>query len=249
MPTRQNCANIEIAALCACALRSGGRKIYIHMIITEQKTFAEILDGLKGHNKIFLIGCGECATTCNTGGDLQLQKIKQELEAAGKAVMGISLPKAPCIASQIKIELAKNAKVLRQVDAILVLACGLGVQSVKSNDRSGLDVTPALNTLFGAVMEASGDFYEKCSLCGECVLAVTSGICPVTLCAKGLLNGPCGGMNKGKCEVDKEKDCAWVLIYKDLEKKGKLDTLKQIRLPKDHKRFVRPRRLMAAKTN
>ena len=217
------------------------------MIITEQKPIAEIIDSLKGYNKLFLIGCGECATTCKTGGEEELLKMKDKLQAQGKTILGICIPGAPCLASQIKTELAKNLKLLQQAEAILVLACGLGVQSVKDNDRWGLVVLPGCNTLFGAVMDAKGNFYEKCSLCGECVLDITAGICPITLCPKGLLNGPCGGMDKGKCEVDKEKDCAWVLIYKELEKRKKLDALKRIQKPKDFKKSTKPQKLILAK--
>jgi len=217
------------------------------MIITEQKPFEEILESLKGYTKIFLVGCGECATTCKTGGEEELLKMKAELQAHGKTVLGTCIPGAPCVAAQIKTELAKNIKLLREAEAILVLACGLGAQSVKDNDRLGLVVLPGCNTLFGAVMDAQGNFYEKCSLCGECVLDVTGGICPITLCPKGLLNGPCGGMDKGKCEVDKEKDCAWVLIYKELEKSKKLDELKKIQKPKDFKKATKPHKLILIK--
>jgi ferredoxin len=216
------------------------------MVISEQKPLQEILDSLKDYRQVFLVGCGECATTCKTGGKDELVKMQQELESAGKVVLGSCIPDAPCIASQIKTELAKNMKLLRQADAVLVLACGLGTQSVKDNDRLGLAVLPACNTSFGALMDAQGNFLEKCSLCGECVLAQTQGICPLTLCAKGLLNGPCGGMNKGKCEVDSEKDCAWVLIYKELEKKNKLADFKKIKGPKDFKKTTRPRKLVMA---
>ena len=217
------------------------------MIITELKPFQDIIDSLKNYTKIFLVGCGECATTCKTGGEPEILKMKQDLEAAGKAVVGFCLPSAPCVAAKLKAELAKNMPVMRQAEAILVLACGLGTQSVKDNDRFGLAVFPACNSIFGAVMDAKGDFYEKCSLCGECVLSVTGGICPITLCAKGLLNGPCGGMNKGKCEVDKDRDCAWVLIYKELEKNKKLESLKEIRSPKDFKKSGKPHKLLMAK--
>ncbi len=217
------------------------------MIITEQKPFQEIIDSLKGYTKIFLVGCGECATTCKSGGKEELLKMQQELEKQGKAILGTCIPDAPCVASQIKTELAKNMKALREAEAILVLACGLGAQSVKENDRLGLAVLPACNTLFGAVMDAQGNFYEKCSLCGECVLDVTGGICPITLCAKGLLNGPCGGMDKGKCEVDKDRDCAWVLIYKELEKRKKLDELKKVQAAKDFKKTTKPRKLIMTK--
>jgi ferredoxin len=218
------------------------------MIISEQKPLEEIIESLKGATKIFLVGCGECATTCKTGGKDELLKMQQELEKHGKTIVGIVIPDAPCIASQIKTELAKNIKALREAEAVLVLACGLGIQSVKDNDRLGLAVLPGCNTLFGALMDASGNFQEKCSLCGECVLEFTGGICPITLCAKGLLNGPCGGMNKGKCEVDKERDCAWVLIYNELEKTKKLDRLKEIKSPKDFKKTIKPHKLIAAKS-
>ena len=156
------------------------------MIVTEQKAFEKIIDSLKDYTKIFLVGCGECATTCKTGGEEELLGMRQELEKAGKVVMGSCIPSAPCVAAQIKTELAKNMQALRQSEAILVLACGLGVQSVRDNDRLGLAVLPACDTLFGAVLDAQGNFYEKCSLCGECVLDITGGICPITLCSKGL---------------------------------------------------------------
>jgi len=218
-----------------------------HMIITEQKPITEILNALKEYRRIFLVGCGECATTCKTGGEPEIAALKAELEKNGKIVLGGCIPSAPCVAAQIKAELARNMQALRQADAILVLACGLGTQSVKDNNRLNIKTLPACNTLFGAVVDAQGNFNEKCSLCGECVLALTGGICPVTLCAKGLLNGPCGGMNKGKCEVDKEKDCAWVMIYRELESQGKLDTIRQIQEPKDFKKTTKPRKLSIAK--
>ena len=217
------------------------------MIITQKKPIEEILASLKEYTKIFLVGCGECSTTCKTGGEPELLEMKKQLEEQGKTVLGSCIPGAPCISPQIKTELAKNMKQLREADAILVLACGLGVQSVKDNDRLGKTVIPALNTVFGAVMDAQGNFQEKCSLCGECVLDETGGICPVTLCAKGLLNGPCGGMNKGKCEVDKDQDCAWVLIYNELAKKNKLASLKIIQTPKDFKKSTKPHKLIMAK--
>lgn len=217
------------------------------MIITRQKPAEEILATLEGCAKIFLVGCGECAATCKTGGEPELLKAKAQLEEHGKTVLGVCIPNAPCVASQIKTELAKNMKALREAEAILVLACGLGVQSVKDNDRLGLAILPGCDTLFGAVMDAQGNFFEKCSMCSECVLGVTGGICPITLCPKGLLNGPCGGMDRGKCEVDKDKDCAWVLIYKEFQKKGKISDLKKIKEPKDFQKTTKPHKLVMVK--
>jgi ferredoxin len=214
------------------------------MIISQQKPLDELLASLKEYGNIFLVGCGECAATCKSGGQPELDKMKVDLEAQGKNVLGICLPSAPCVAAQIKTELAKNIKALRNADALLVLACGLGVQSVKDNNRFNQVVIPANNTVFGAVMDAAGNFYEKCSMCAECVLERTAGICQITLCPKGLLNGPCGGMNKGKCEVDNEKDCAWVLIYKELEKDNRLDKIRIIQKERDYKKSSKPHKLI-----
>ena len=214
------------------------------MIISRLKPLDELLLSLKEYNKIFLIGCGECATSCKSGGEEEIFKMKEDLRETGKIVTGSCIPSAPCVAAKLKGELAKNLKALRESEAVLVLACGLGVQSFKDNDRLDLAVLPATDTLFGAVMDAQGNFFEKCSMCAECVLDVTAGICPITLCPKSLLNGPCGGVNQGKCEIDDQKDCAWVLIYRELDKKKKLALLKEIRKPKDFKKSVRPHKLI-----
>jgi len=214
------------------------------MIISQQKPLKDLLSSLKEYNKVFLVGCGECATACKSGGAPEVSKMQQELEQAGKVVTGSCIPSAPCVAAKLKTELAKNIRALRQSEAVLVLACGLGVQSFKDNDRLNLTVLPACDTLFSAVMDAQGNFFEKCSMCAECVLDTTAGICPVTLCPKSLLNGPCGGVNQGKCEVDNQKDCAWVLIYRELDKKKKLSALEVINEPKDFKKSGRPHKLL-----
>ena len=217
------------------------------MIITEQKPLEKILESLKEYTKIFLVGCGECSTSCKTGGEKEVIQLKDALERNGKRVVGFVIPKAPCIASQVKMEFAKNRKALEEAEVILSLTCGLGAQSVKENDRLGHEVIPGCNTVCMGVMDAQGNFFERCSACGECVLDITGGICPITLCPKSLLNGPCGGMDKGKCEVDKERDCVWVLIYKELEKRKKLDALKKIQKPKDFQKATKPHKLIMAK--
>ncbi|MCK9571833.1 MAG: methylenetetrahydrofolate reductase C-terminal domain-containing protein [Candidatus Omnitrophica bacterium] len=217
------------------------------MIVSRQKNIDQIIKSLEDYKKIFLIGCGECATICKSGGEEEVKIMRDLLTAAGKVITGSSLPSAPCLAAKIKIELAKNAAALKDADAVLVLACGLGVQSIKENDRLGKDILPACDTLFGAVMNGRGDFYGKCLACGECVLGETSAICPVTLCPKGMLNGPCGGMDKGKCDVDKKSDCAWVLIYRELEKKEKLNNLRKIQPAKNHQKALRPAKMIAHK--
>ena len=215
------------------------------MIITKQKDINEILKYLEGENNIFLIGCGECSTTCKTGGEEDVKKIRDILEKAGKTITGFCVPEAPCIAAKVKLELAKNRKTIESSDAILVLACGLGIQSVKDNLRSSKKIHVGCDTLFMGAIDAHGLFLERCSACGDCVLELTSMICPITRCPKSLLNGPCGGQDKGKCEVakDKDKDCAWVLIYNELKKEGRLDLLKKIKPSKDYSKSTKPRQI------
>ena len=211
------------------------------MIITKQKEPKEILKYLGDAKSVFLIGCGECSTTCKAGGEEEIKKIKAALEQEGKAVAGYAVPEAPCIAAKVKLELARHRKELESSDAILVLACGLGVQSVKENMRSDKTIHVGCDTLFMGAIDASGTFLERCSACGDCVLELTGLICPLTRCPKSLLNGPCGGQDKGKCEVDKNRDCAWILIYNELKKKNKLDLLRRIKPPKDYSKSSKPR--------
>lgn len=213
------------------------------MIATKQKAFNDILNMLQGCQKVFLVGCGECATTCKTGGEKELQEAKVKLEQAGKIVTGWVVPNAPCVSAQIKTAFAKNRQAVVNADAILVFACGSGIQSAKENDRLGKLVYPACDTLFGAVVDDAGNMKEFCSACGECVLELTGGICPITRCPKNLLNGPCGGMNKGKCEVNPEQECVWVLIYKELEKRKQLHLYKTIKPAKDYSKSIKPRSL------
>ena len=213
------------------------------MIITRQKELKDILRYLEGHDKIFLVGCGECSTTCKTGGEAEVKEIKRTLEKAGKTVTGYCIPSAPCVASQVKLAFAKNRNMIDASEAMLVLACGLGIQSVKDNLRGRKPMHIACDTLFMGAVNAGGVFLEHCSACGDCVLELTGMICPITRCPKSLLNGPCGGQNKGKCEVDKDRDCAWILIYDELKKQGKLELLKQIKAPKDHSKLSKPRKL------
>lgn len=213
------------------------------MIITKQKEAKEILKYLANDKKIFLVGCGECSTTCKTGGEEDIKRIKEMLEKEGKTVTGYSIPEAPCIAAKVKMEIAKNRKIIESSDAILVLACGLGIQSVKENLRVEKPVHVGCDTLFMGAIDSGGVFLEKCSACGDCIIELTGLICPMTRCPKSLMNGPCGGQDKGKCEVNKENDCAWILIYNQLKKENKLDLLKEIKPAKDYSKMTKPHKL------
>ena len=218
------------------------------MIITEQKPLAEIIDSLAAKTKIFLVGCADCASACNTGGETQLLQMKKLLEEQNKTVVGSCVPDATCVAAKLKLATAKQMQAMRQAEAVVVLSCGLGVQSFKDNDRLNLTVVPGCNTLSAAVLDSQGNLWEKCAMCGQCVLGQTLGICPIALCSKGILNGPCGGTNKGKCELDSQRDCAWVLIYQQAQKCNALDTLKKIQPPRDHKRSMKPHKLIVNQT-
>ncbi len=214
------------------------------MIITKKKDFGDILEYLKGREKVFLFGCNSCAEQCRTGGEREVEEMKRLLGEEGKEVTGSSVVDETCYNMLIKREF-KRKEAAASSDAILVLACGAGVRTVAENTDDGTPVLPALDTLFLATVERYGRFFEGCSLCGECVLGETAGVCPHTYCPKGLLNGPCGGMDGGRCEVDLENGCAWIDIYRRLKAQGRLHVLKRISPPKDHsKDLTRPRKVV-----
>jgi ferredoxin len=193
--------------------------------ITKQKPLEEILPSLGKAKKIFLIGCGTCATICHTGGKAEVLAMKEKLEAEGKKVTGWMVIPTAC--DELTREaLAENAEAVAAADAILVMSCAFGVQTVTM--YSDKPVYPALNTLFVGKEESPGHFIEVCMQCGNCVLAMTVGICPLVRCAKSLLNGPCGGSVDGKCEVSPDTPCAWQLIYDRLKALGQLDKMEEI---------------------
>lgn len=201
------------------------------MIYTENKPMDEILDSLGDEKKIFLLACNGCADVCETGGEKALWAMKADLEKAGKNVSGTALVDFLCNKLLVATRLAREADSLKEADSILVLTCGIGVQAVsKVVDKV---VHPAANTVSLGGLQGLWPADERCQGCGECVLDYTAGICPITFCAKSLLNGPCGGSQDGKCEIDKDTDCAWQLIYDKLKSLNKLDNLARIIETKD----------------
>lgn len=211
------------------------------MLATIQKPFEEILRMLAGEDRVFIIGCGSCAMACQSGGKAEVAAMKERLEEAGKTVTGSVVPDSTCSLSEVS-GLAKGSQVaIDEAESILVLACGQGVHTVV--DAAGKATHPGCNTIFGGETLKPGDAREYCQLCGECISDDYGGLCPLTLCAKGLLNGACGGAKDGKCEVDPERDCGWILIYERLKAIGKLDKLYQYREPKDYRKASKPRRL------
>jgi len=211
------------------------------MIILKQKDFDELLDRMRDEEKIFLAGCAECATACKVGGEEELRQMEQRLTEAGKTVTGKHVFDTACRRSAVRDGVKAHQDEIDAADAILVLACGTGVQSL--GDRlEAKQVHPGAESLFVGEIKALGRYEEKCSVCNDCLLEMTDGICPVTRCAKGLLNGPCGGYTEdGKCEVDPDKDCAWLLIYERLKERGHLDKVAGIQDPHDHSGHHHPR--------
>lgn len=208
-------------------------------LITTQKDPTEIDELLGDAKAIFLAGCGTCATLCKTGGVAEVLAMKERLENEGRKVTGWTV--IPIACDDLSREaLQENAKAVNGAEAILVMACAFGVQTVaECADKPAL---PALNTMFVGKEGGFGFYREVCAQCGDCVIGKTAGICPITQCAKGLLNGPCGGTNRGKCEVDSSVDCAWTLIYRRLEELGRLDSMEEILPPKNYAKTSAPRR-------
>jgi hypothetical protein len=215
----------------------------LELIISKQKPFEELLESLSGETNVYIVGCGECATVTQTGGEPEVADMKARLEEAGKTVVATDVAHSACHELDMKRIFRQNKDAALAADAFIVLSCGAGVQSVREGTPK--HVVPGTNSLFVGNIQRAGNYQEKCSLCGECVLDEYGAICPVTRCAKGILNGPCGGTNNGKCEVDSDKDCAWVLIYNQLKTEDKLDRFMTIHGPKRWNAVARPGRLDA----
>jgi hypothetical protein len=202
------------------------------MIVTQKRDRTKLLETIKDYNSFFLVGCSECATLCATGGEPELLEMKELLESEGKKVTGTFVAKTGCQVLGTKIELKPSKEALAETECILVMSCGAGTQSAVEVFKDK-PVYPTNDSMFLGNMTRLQMFDQRCSLCGECILEKTGGICPVTACPKGLLNGPCGGTNEGKCEVSPDVECAWVKIYNRLEKINRLDDLKVINEPKN----------------
>ncbi len=211
------------------------------MIITKQKELKDIVKAAGPAKSMFIVGCGDCATLCRTGGEKELAEMTERLEREGISVTGSDVVNAPCHELDTRRVLRKNRENVADADALLVMACGAGIQAV--GDSMDKPVVSGCDSLFIGNSQRQMHFYEKCSACGDCVLNSTAGLCPETRCPKRLLNGPCSGAVGGKCEVDKEIDCVWILIYERLKSRGRLDDFMEIVAPKDHSVSRMPHKL------
>jgi len=199
--------------------------------ITKQKPEEEIDRLLDGLGRVFILGCGTCVTLTRTGGEPEVKAMKERLSGQGRLVTGEVVLPVAC--DNLTGEAMKEyGQWIDQADALLIMTCAFGVQTIARQLKKM--VVPALDTLFIGKENGIGKFDEICTQCGTCILGETGGICPVTSCHKGLVNGPCGGTNNGKCEIDPEKDCAWTLIYNRLKELDRLDSMRTLQKPRNH---------------
>lgn len=193
--------------------------------ITAQKPLEELLGYLGSVDRLFVVGCGTCPTMLNTGGVEQVSELASTLREAGKKIVGEAVLPVACEPLPADA-LSEFLSLLGDTEAVIVMSCAYGVRAVADNVT--LPVIPGLNTMFIGREEGPGVFVEECAQCGDCVLALTGGICPIARCAKMLFNGPCGGSVAGKCEVDKSIPCGWQLIFDRLKALGRLDLMDEI---------------------
>jgi hypothetical protein len=209
--------------------------------ITQGKTEEEIVRLLSGSIRIFIIGCGTCTTLTHTGGEPEVKAMKENLSGKGKMITGHVVVPVACdnLTGEMLEEFGSQ---IEQTDALLIMSCAFGVQTIARQIHKM--VVPALDTLFIGKETGLSQYNEICTQCGTCIIGETGGICPVTSCHKGLLNGPCGGTNNGKCEIDTDKDCVWTLIYNRLNELGQLDLMRTLHKPRNHLGEPKPGKLV-----
>jgi len=206
------------------------------MIVAEQKSLEEIKTLVGSAEKVLVLGCGTCVTVCFAGGDREAATVASSLRMSTKLDNESKQINHALVQRQCEWEyLDQVADQVKDVDIVLSLGCGIGVQAIAEHFPDTW-VVPGLNTNFLGIPTEQGVWDERCAACGDCILGLTGGICPIARCSKSLLNGPCGGSENGHCEIDPDVACAWQLIYDRLESKGKLETLMDIRPPTNSSR-------------
>ena len=204
------------------------------MIVAEWKPIPELVKMLRGHENVLLVGCATCVAECAVGGEREVETLAPLLHMAMQTDGNPLQIRTRTLERQCEWEFVEElAEIVPEVDAILSVACGIGIQALAER-FSELPVYPGVNTTSLAIREEPGLWVARCSACGDCVLDETYGLCPVARCAKSLMNGPCGGTrDNGKCEVDEEVDCVWNLIVERARARGKMQELMQLRKAKD----------------
>ena len=203
------------------------------MIVASPKSITQIKQITDRHQKVLFVGCGTCVTVCLAGGE-------REVGILGSALR-MSLKLAGCTVAVDEYTIERQcedafidalAPRVKEYDAIVSLGCGAGVQTLAERFPT-TPVYPGLNTQFIGILESQGVWTEKCLGCGHCRLGEFAGVCPITRCAKRLLNGPCGGSREGKCEIHADTECAWQRIYDRAKALGILAKFDAIAQPHD----------------
>ena len=214
------------------------------MIVAEQKPLEEIRRMITPYERVLILGCGTCMTVCDAGGEREVSflhnalRVTQAKSGNGTHTFSEYTLKRQCDPEFLDVLGDKIA----DVDTILSLGCGIGVQALAERFPA-LPVLPGVNTSFMGMAKELGVWDERCAACGDCRLEETAGICPITRCTKGILNGPCAGTKNGKCEANKDMDCAWVLIYKRLERLGQLEKMRRYYPMRNFRAIPRPKRI------
>jgi len=213
------------------------------MLVTERKPIDELMAFVAGERSVFVLGCDGCAAASGTGGELEIRELVAQLEEKGLSVAGWKVIDFLCQKALVRSAMSPHAEAVGGVDSIIVSTCGIGVQAVATVfDKR---VHPACDTISLGGIRGEWRGEERCAECGQCFLDVTAGICPLTACAKQLVNGPCGGAKDGACEVEPEvRRCAWDVIYERLERQGRVEVLRASPLQmKDYARMQPPAEL------
>lgn len=202
------------------------------MIVAQRKSIPELIEILGNQKKILVLGCGTCVTVCLAGGEREVGIISSALRIASRLNnLSLEVEELTIERQCDNIFIEKAVDAVSRNDVVLSLGCGAGVQAIA--ERFNKPVYAGLDTDFIGILEERATWTEKCVACGKCVLHEYGGICPVTRCAKHMLNGPCGGSREDRCEVRSDRPCAWQLIYQRLKTIGELDRLKTVKAPKN----------------
>jgi ferredoxin len=203
------------------------------MIVAEQKPLDEIKTMVTDAENVLVVGCGTCVTVCFAGGAREAAITATSLRMSSKLDDNSKLVTDVTVQRQCEWEyLDQIADQVEEADIVLSMGCGIGVQAIAEHFPETW-VVPGLNTGFLGMPTEQGVWEERCAACGDCVLGITGGICPIARCSKSLLNGPCGGSEAGHCEIDPDVPCAWQLIYDRLVSMDKLHVLLEQQPPKN----------------
>lgn len=216
------------------------------MIVAQRKPFAQVKDMVGTHSRVLVAGCGTCVAVCLAGGEKEAGILASQLMLAAAGEKRELRAFAATVERQCDREFLQLFRErVEEADAVISLACGAGIQFL-AEMYPHVPVFPGVDTTFIGVAEEAGVWTERCRSCSQCYLGITGGICPVTMCSKGLLNGPCGGTVHGKCEVDLERDCAWTQIYQRLEGQSRTAVQESPVPPMKHDVRIQPGKVIHA---